>query len=112
MKFDHIAITVSDIYRSVEWYKENFKAIVKQENDYWAMLKIGDINLALVLKDSHPPHVAFNVESFNDFPDGVEIKLHHDGSYYLYRDDPDGNSVEMIYWPKATSKELGDDSKK
>ncbi len=108
MKFDHAAIKVSDIYRSIEWYKTNFGAIVQQENGYWAMLKVGDTSLALVSKDVHPPHVAFNIDSFNDFPSGVEIKMHHDGSYYLYRTDPDGNAIEMIYYPKSGT----DDSKK
>jgi catechol 2,3-dioxygenase-like lactoylglutathione lyase family enzyme len=100
MKFDHVAISVADLYKSIEWYKRNFQAVVEKENTYWAMLKIGDTNLALVANNVHPPHIAFSVDSFNDFPDGVEIKTHHDGSYYLYTDDPDGNSVEMIYWPK------------
>ncbi len=108
MKFDHVAISVSNIYRSVEWYKKNFGAIVHQESDYWAMLKVGDVSLALVSKNTHPPHVAFNIDSFNDFPPGVEIKMHHDGSYYLYKEDPDGNAIEMIYWPKG---EASDDKK-
>ncbi len=100
MKFDHVAISVSDLYKSIEWYKNNFKAIVKEENDYWAMLKVGNADLALISRKAHPPHIAFSVDSFNEFPDGVEVKMHHDGSYYLYKDDPDGNSIELIYWPK------------
>tara|TARA_Y100000310_G_scaffold328802_1_gene397527 strand:+ start:162 stop:482 length:321 start_codon:yes stop_codon:yes gene_type:complete len=99
MKFDHIAIRVRNIFASIDWYKEHFNAIVDYNGDSWAMLKIGDMSLALIAEDIHPPHFSLEIDSFNDFPAGTEINTHRDGSYYLYKSDPDGNVAELIYWP-------------
>ncbi len=100
MKFDHVAVCVTNVYKSTEWYKKNFNAQVDHYSETWAMLKIGDTKLALVANNTHPPHLALNIDSFDKFPAGSEIKLHRDGSYYLYITDIDGNNIELIYWPK------------
>ena len=99
MKFDHVAICVSSIIPAIERYEENLGATVEYSDMTWAMLNIGGQKLALTLPDTHPPHVAFIVNSLNDFPDGCEIKMHRDGSYYTYQRDLFGNVIELIMYP-------------
>ncbi len=99
MKIDHIAINVSNIKTSSEWYKNNFGFTIEYIDETWAMLKCENTKLALTLPNQHPNHVAIEVSSLKDFPEG-KIKYHRDGSAYLYRKDPDGNVVEYIYYPR------------
>jgi len=96
MKFDHLALSVKSIHRSVDWYKSNLNASVLYEDHTWAMLSIDDVKFALTLEGAHPPHVSFRVESISDFPVGCEVKQHRDGSWYFYDSDPDGNVIEWI----------------
>jgi len=98
MNLDHIAINVSNIKKSVEWYCSNLDAKIEYQDDTWAMLKIGDTNVALTVKEDHPPHIGFKIENFCDLVDGSQIKKHRDGSYYVYVSDPDDNVIEKIYW--------------
>jgi catechol 2,3-dioxygenase-like lactoylglutathione lyase family enzyme len=97
MKIHHVAVKSRNIPATIEWYRKNFKAEVDYIDDSWAMLSIGDTKLALVTPSQHPNHIAIEIESFNDFPDGSEVKQHRDGSWYSYDADPDGNVVEFIY---------------
>jgi len=92
---DHIAINVKDITTSVEWYKLNFNTKVKYQDETWAMLCVNGVNLALTISQQHPPHVAFK---WHGQPE-EDWKTHRDGSYYKYIEDPDGNTIEMIWWP-------------
>tara|TARA_Y100000034_G_scaffold122871_1_gene168883 strand:+ start:294 stop:494 length:201 start_codon:yes stop_codon:yes gene_type:complete len=62
------------------------------------MLKVGDAKIALTTPTEHPPHVAFTIDSLDEFPQGCEIKTHRDGSLYSYRKDSEGNTIEWIYW--------------
>jgi catechol 2,3-dioxygenase-like lactoylglutathione lyase family enzyme len=96
MKLDHIAINVTDIQRSIDWYQTEFNAIIEYSDETWAILKIGTVKLALTLASQHKPHIAFT----QDKPplDYTKIKTHRDGSTYIYVDDPDGNVIEKIWW--------------
>ena len=95
-EFDHIALSVENIQTSISWYKENLNAEVQYADDTWAMLLIGDVRVALTLPTQHPPHIAFIAESFSEL--GENPRAHRDGSNYIYKSDPDGNTVELIYW--------------
>ncbi len=99
MQLDHIAMTVEDIARSVKWYTENFNAETKYVDETWALLEIGQTRIALTIPSQHPPHIAFTVSKLEDVP-GMP-KTHRDGSISSYVQDPDGNSIEYIYWPNA-----------
>tara|TARA_E500000178_G_C16860593_1_gene679533 strand:+ start:84 stop:413 length:330 start_codon:yes stop_codon:yes gene_type:complete len=100
MHFDHIAINVEDIKKSIEWYQVRLGAKIEYEDETWAMLKIGDIKLALTVSNQHPPHVAFCVKDKSEFPGPLgKISAHRDGSVYQYVEDPSGNIIEYIYWP-------------
>jgi len=102
MKLDHIAINVYSIFNGVSYYKDTYNAEVIYEDSSWAMLKIGDTKIALVLEGQHKPHIALECFSFDDFPDGCEINMHRDGSFYTYISDPYGNIIEKIYYPKES----------
>ena len=94
--FDHVALSVKDIATSVEWYKEFLRASVLYEDATWAMLDINGTKIALTVPSQHPPHVAFTVDDVNEL--GTQYHEHRDGSYYIYKCDPDGNAIELIYW--------------
>ena len=98
MKLDHIAIQVGNINLSIEWYQKNFNAQVQYSDKTWAMILIGTTKLALTVADLHPPHIAFEMKSLDEFPAG-EIKYHRDGSAYLYVKDPSDNIIEYIFYP-------------
>ena len=95
MEFDHIAINVEKIEKSVKWYVEELAAAILYKDRTWALLKIGDTKVALTLAKQHKPHIAFKVESLSNF-DNEEVKIHRDGSQYVYREDPDGNIIEWV----------------
>ena len=95
---DHIAINVTNIEESVCWYSKSMNFETIYQDDTWALLKNGDLKLALTLPNHHPPHIAIRVNDLSQIPDG-KIGEHRDGSKYLYQKDPDGNVIEWIYYP-------------
>ena len=103
MKFDHVALTVKNVYESVAWYRSRFNAIVEYEDETWAMLSVEGTKIALTKSNTHPPHLAFKVDSISEFPSGCEVKQHRDGSWFYYDADPDGNVIEWITYPKSDS---------
>ena len=100
MNFDHVAITVNDIGESVKWYVDRLNATIQYQDETWAMVQVGNLNVAMVLPHMHPPHFALEIKSIDAFPNGHEIKQHRDGSKYIYLSDPSGNVLELLHWPK------------
>lgn len=98
MKLDHIAINVKNIQESIDWYTEKLSARVTYVDKTWAMLDCAGTKVALTISDQHPPHFAFAVDDIAKLPG--EVKYHRDGSAYVYTKDPDGNTIEYVYWPK------------
>ena len=99
MKFHHVAKQVKDVRSSAKWYEENLGAKVLRIDDDWAMLLIDSLTLALTLPGRHPDHIAFEVDSLDDFPCYPnEIKVHRDGCFYYYQEVPDGTVIEWLYW--------------
>lgn len=96
LTLDHAAINVDDISNSVEWYATTLGACIDYADDTWAMLDISGTKVALTVKSQHPPHLAFRVENILDL--GPDYREHRDGSCYVYKNDPDGNTIELIYW--------------
>jgi catechol 2,3-dioxygenase-like lactoylglutathione lyase family enzyme len=104
MKFDHVALSVQDISRSVEWYRANAGAGVLYQDDTWALLDAGGVKLALTLPQQHPAHIAFDIGP-SPSPEFLQTaRVHRDGSISRYVVDPDGNAVEWIHYP---GKETG-----
>ena len=102
-RLDHVAIQVSNISKSVEWYKNNLNAKVTYCDETWAMLEIADIKLALTLPEQHPAHWAIKITDPKYFPTDKKIGRHRDGSQFVYIQDPDGNYVEYVYYPEKTN---------
>jgi catechol 2,3-dioxygenase-like lactoylglutathione lyase family enzyme len=90
---DHIAIPVENVAAALDWYKRTFHCEVTYQDDTWAFLKFGNINLALVIPSQHPAHIAFVSPEAGKF--GV-LKLHRDGTRSCYVKDPAGNSIEIM----------------
>jgi len=89
----HVAIAVEDIAASVEWYRSHFKCSVKHEDATWALLGFANSDLALVIPEEHPPHVAFSSSQAASFG---ELKIHRDGTRSTYVSDCSGNAVEVM----------------
>ena len=102
MQLDHIAIQVKSITRAIEWYKEHMDAIVTYADDTWAMLQIGDCSIALITPSQHPPHIAFRVSSKKELLGG-KVRVHRDGSSYIYKSDSEGNIIELICWEEKSN---------
>ena len=99
MKFDHVAINVSDIPRSVAWYKETLGASVLYQDDTWVFLQAGGVKIALTLRKEHPAHIAFDVGTAPSRDFLEHAKKHRDGTISRYIVDPDGNAIEYIHYP-------------
>jgi len=112
---NHIGITVSDLDKSIKFYKElfDFDVIDNISNTGQAFLKMGDILLSLVevkgYKNSSDSKncISFYVdeEDFEDAFDeieetGIEIVLGPENirkGQRLVFADPDGNHIELSY---------------
>ena len=94
-KIDHVALTVTDIENSIKWYKDNLDAAVLYSDETWAIMKVADTKIALMIGDKHKPHIAFKVEDLSQF-EMDEIGMHRDGVMYVYKEDPDGNCIEWV----------------
>ena len=90
---DHIAIPVQDIAAAVDWYKRKFRCQVTYQDDTWAILKFGNIKLALVIPSQHPAHIAFVSPETEKHG---QLKTHRDGTRSVYVKDPSGNSIEIM----------------
>ena len=89
----HVAISVKDIGEAVSWYKEHFRCDISYQDESWALLDFANVQVALVIPEQHPPHIAFthpNAEQFG------ELKSHRDGTRSTYIQDASGNAVEII----------------
>jgi catechol 2,3-dioxygenase-like lactoylglutathione lyase family enzyme len=98
MKLDHVAIQVKNVKASTDWYTSNLRAEILYIDETWAMLEVGGTKLALTIASQHPPHLAFAVDSAKSIP--APTGIHRDGSVYQYLEDPDGNTIEYIYYPE------------
>jgi catechol 2,3-dioxygenase-like lactoylglutathione lyase family enzyme len=104
VKFDHVAINVADIARSVDWYTTQIGAEVIYQDATWAFLKAGGTKIALTVADQHPPHMAFDIGPNPPAEFFRVAKVHRDGSVSRYVSDPDGNAIEWIHYPEEAVK--------
>lgn len=99
VQLDHVAIQVKNIDRAIKWYTNNLSAETLYSDETWAMLKVGDFRLALVKPEQHPSHIAICVPS-KECLIGGKVRVHRDGSSYIYKADSEGNIIELICWEK------------
>ena len=90
---DHVAIPVSNIAESVEWYTRTFQCDIRYQDETWALLGFANIRLALVIPQQHPAHIGLVSDHAARF--GV-LKTHRDGTRSCYVTDPGGNAVEIL----------------
>ncbi|MBS1840038.1 MAG: VOC family protein [Acidobacteria bacterium] len=89
---DHVAISVRNVAESVRWYTTHFKCRVVYQDATWALLEFGNVRLAFVIPEQHPPHIAI----LGDPAAHGEPKSHRDGTSSVYIKDPDGTNVEIL----------------
>jgi catechol 2,3-dioxygenase-like lactoylglutathione lyase family enzyme len=89
---DHVAVSVSEVKSTVEWYTKNFDCKIKYQDETWALVEFANIRLAFVLPGQHPPHFAL----LRDPAKYGEPKTHRDGTRSVYLKDPSGNDVEIL----------------
>jgi len=90
---DHVAISVTDIRKALDWYGGHFQCEVLYHDDTWALVQFSNIKLALVIPSQHPPHLGFVTSKAADFG---SLKPHRDGTRSVYVTDPAGNSLELL----------------
>ena len=103
VKFDHVAVNVADIARSVDWYRAQLGAEVLYQDASWAFLLAGGAKIALTVANQHPPHFAFDIGPNPPEEFFKAAKVHRDGSVSRYVSDPDGNAIEYIHYPEGTT---------
>ncbi len=110
LTFDHVALRVRDVEKSVAWYQEKVHASVEYQDETWAMLLIGGAKVALVTEGQHPSHIAFKVPSPDELPcRSEETSEHRDGTQFFCAGDPDGNTIEWVYYPPGLEREISND---
>ena len=92
-RLHHVAVEADDIDTAVDWYREHFACELAYQDDTWALLRFGNVSLALVTPGQHPPHLGFVHPEAASFG---ELKPHRDGTESLYLSDPHGNAVELL----------------
>ena len=97
MKLDHVALVVESPEKAAQWYVDKFGAELLYADETWAFIAFDNIKLAFVVKTQHPPHIAFEVDTFNE---GDKVKSHRDGTASVYKRDPWGNIYELIKYPQ------------
>ena len=115
-QLDHVAITVSDVHRSIEWYQDvlGFEKRHPEWGTEPAMMCVGDTCVALfegaVKQDERRMrHIAFKAsrEAFAAAQEelagrSIECEfMDHDTAHSIYFHDPDGHRLEI------TTYELG-----
>lgn len=108
MNLDHVAVTTTreKMEETITWYCENVGAKVLYFDETWGLVSVpNNGKIAFVVKDQHPPHIAFSIceDTYNSFLEkGKRFKKHRDDSESFYSVDPSGNFVEFLKWPKKT----------
>jgi catechol 2,3-dioxygenase-like lactoylglutathione lyase family enzyme len=98
---NHIAITVSDVKKSSDWYKELFGLVPEQDTATVAVLGFG--NTVLVLRPGQNPgrltHFCFGVKGFNMAQAEAELRKRgldpRKDNESFHVKDPDGTDVQI-----------------
>jgi catechol 2,3-dioxygenase-like lactoylglutathione lyase family enzyme len=112
---DHFGLSVSNLEKSVQFYKDlfDFEVIDKISTPGQAFIKVGDIVIGLYETDGYKcqagtkNHISFYIDE-DDFEDAVDELQEHEipivfgpenlrkGQSVVFL-DPDGNQIELCY---------------
>ena len=101
---NHISITVGDLRRSVDWYKENFNLMEQKSNDPAVIrLLLGGNQPYLTFKEGKPAgtcdHIAIGIDDFNQAAVAQEVKqrglVGNPDVGGITVKDPDGYTVQI-----------------
>lgn len=107
MTFDHVATECNDIPGTIDFYLQHFADVdVLYQDNSWAFLSVCGARIALVTPSEHPPHICFRVETRDELQRLADehnrpVKLHRDRSESFYFTDPNGNVIEIVWYPPA-----------
>ncbi len=112
---DHIGITVSNLDRSIEFYRElfDFEVVEKMSNAREAFIKVGEVMIGLFEIEGYTNqqgsknHISLFIDE-EDFDDAVDELRENDitivfgpenlrGGKSVVFLDPDGNQLELCY---------------
>jgi catechol 2,3-dioxygenase-like lactoylglutathione lyase family enzyme len=88
----HVAIAVTSVKETVEWYSHHFDCRVAYQDETWAIVQFANVSLAFVVPGQHPPHIAL----LGDPAVYGTPQKHRDGTRSVYVKDPAGNNVEIL----------------
>jgi len=88
----HVAVAVSNVKETVDWYTQHFGCRVTYQDDTWALVQFANVSLAFVLPEQHPPHFAV----LGNPADYGKPEKHRDGTRSVYVKDPAGNNIEIL----------------
>jgi catechol 2,3-dioxygenase-like lactoylglutathione lyase family enzyme len=97
---DHVAVSVTNIADTVDWYQKHFQCKVAYQDETWALVEFANIRLAFVLPSQHPDHFAV----LGDPSAYGKPNKHRDGTSSVYIQDPNGNKVEILALAAAPAK--------
>jgi catechol 2,3-dioxygenase-like lactoylglutathione lyase family enzyme len=115
-QLDHVALTVRDVRKSVEWYRDVLGLERRHEGawgDHPAVMAAGSTAIALFPGEPDPRaslrHVAFRCDRLNfdrarEELSGRGLPFHfedHTISHSIYFADPDGNRLEITTYEVA-----------
>ncbi len=84
MRFDHLAVPVSNVASVMAWFQTiHPDTEVLYADDTWCFLRLGDAKLAFVNESTHPAHFAFTVSE----QELRELARTHGQKIVQYRDD-------------------------
>ena len=90
---DHVAIQVSDIDASIEWYQTSFACKLIERTPTSAMIQFANIRLSLVLPSIQQRHLAFEKSDADTYG---PLSEQTDGRQSTMVADPTGNVIELI----------------
>ena len=103
---DHVALLVNDLEVSEKWYLDALSGEITHRQENYVRLKVQNTNIALLDKScaTSKPHIGILCSNFCDLPKiGTKVS-HRDGTTGVYLQDPDGNTIEFIYYNKNCQK--------
>lgn len=110
---DHVAVFSRDMQTDINFYSRLGFRLETLYHD-WAMLRDGDGRGIALLSPTgkHPQHFGMRIDSLEELERLAEehqrvVAPHRDGTVSAYLEDPSGNEIEIVYYPKESRNDEG-----